>query len=661
MKIRTKMILSFTALIVVLSLAIGIVSILTAGSIVQDEAETNMRSMAHEGASLVASEIETQRQALKVLALLDKMQSMDLEEQMPIITKQMTSLSFAEIGIIQLDGALHYASGKVVNLPPGDPALDALKGNQDALNFGISPATGEIVLIYSTPIYRDGNIVGAILGRYDGDAISQLTDGIKYGENGYSYIVDASGTVIAHPDREKVYGEFNPIEESKEDQSLKSVAELFTNIIENNEGFQEYKFNGKDLISAYSTIEGTPWSLSVAAERDEVLSAVDKLRNNILLIAFVALVAAMLVTFFIGSAIIKPIIPVVEKAKTIATLDLREDLDEKALKSKDETGDLSRALQSLLESFREVITQVNDSSQQVAASSQQLTASAEQSAVTSEEVSKTVEEIAKGASEQAKNTEEGTEKAAALGESIEDNSRFLIEVNEASLKVAEIVEEGIKEMMNLLDKTRESSNSVSEIGQIIQLTNKSANDIGEASAVISSIADQTNLLALNAAIEAARAGEAGKGFAVVAEEIRTLAEQSSKSTMAIDKTVSELQTNANNAVKTMERVTAIVSEQAESVSASREKYSDIEDAMKLAMKSTDKLNDSGKIMMNMKEAILETLQNLTAIAEENSASTEEASASMEEQSASIQEIAGSSDGLAKLAQELQSIIAKFNI
>ena len=87
----------------------------------------------------------------------------------------------------------------------------------------------------------------------------------------------------------------------------------------------------------------------------------------------------------------------------------------------------------------------------------------------------------------------------------------------------------------------------------------------------------------------------------------------------------------------------------------------IESATKFSIEYTEQLNESGRVRMEMKEAIMDALQNLTAISEENSAATEEASASMEEQSPYIQEMASASDNLAKLSEELRRIIRQFQM
>ncbi|MPM54636.1 hypothetical protein SDC9_101415 [bioreactor metagenome] len=133
------------------------------------------------------------------------------------------------------------------------------------------------------------------------------------------------------------------------------------------------------------------------------------------------------------------------------------------------------------------------------------------------------------------------------------------------------------------------------------------------------------------------------------------------STKEIDEVVNELQTNTHNAVKTMERVTAISKEQTNSVISSRDKYQQIEEAMTETVEIVNQLNVAGKEMEGMKNEILTTMENLSAIAEENSAATQEATASIEEQAASAEEIAGASEGLSALAENLQKIITRFKI
>ncbi|WP_420806810.1 methyl-accepting chemotaxis protein [Abyssisolibacter fermentans] len=230
-----------------------------------------------------------------------------------------------------------------------------------------------------------------------------------------------------------------------------------------------------------------------------------------------------------------------------------------------------------------------------------------------------------------------------------------------ALKQVEILKnEGVKTLDVLVENTKKSSIASKGVYNVIVESNKSAEKIDNASQMIKNIADQTNLLALNAAIEAARAGEAGKGFAVVADEIRKLAEQSNSFTDEIFNIIGELGNKTSVAVKTMEEVSRVLSDQSNSVEQTNFKFDGISNSIDAIMDIIIKLNESSKEMENRKTDIITIIENLAAVSEENAASTEEASAAAQQQTASMAEVANSIDALVNLAEEMKKSIAKFN-
>lgn len=659
--LRIKLVIYSLILTLLASLSVGVATMMSASSSLTQEAEDAMSAIAKEGAKLVESRIETQKRTLEMIAQREDIQSMDWEVQQPILQRHLANSDFLEFGIAGMDGIVHYSDGSTAGLWDRNYIQKALAGESNVSDLIVSRVTGDVVLMYAAPIVRDGETVGVLIGRRDGNALSDITNDIGYGENGYSYMLNNQGVTVAHPDKEKVLAQYNPIDEAENDESLSSLANLFEKILEEKTGIQHYSYLGNKLYAGYHPVNGTNWIFTVAGHENEVLSAIPELQKIILLITVGVLALGTIIIFITGSNMSKPILQAVALSKEISNLDISKDVPEDLLKKKDEIGDMARALQGVIDSLRNIVHEIQDSSEQMAATSEELTATTQQSASAAEEVSKTIEEIAGGASNQAHSTEDGSEKAILLGELIDKNASYLGHLNTAAHGVMDAVDDGLAEVEVLSSKTQESNHAAKEIYDVILKTNESSNRIGQASEVIASIAEQTNLLALNAAIEAARAGEAGRGFAVVADEIRKLAEQSSDSTNAIDEMVKELQGNAQDAVKTMERVSGIVKEQTESVEQSKDKYLLIEKAMNNAIQEMEKLNASGVEMEKMKNEILDTLQSLSSIAQENAASTQEVSASMEEQAASIEEVANSSESLSQLAQNLHEIIEKFKV
>jgi len=659
--LKLKLIINFSIIIILSNIVIGIAALLVASSSLTKEAKSSLVTLARQGAFVTESRMKIQKRTLETLAALEEIQSMDFDIQKPILKTVLDSSGFADVGIMNTEGKVFYSSGLMLQLSENDPARTALQGEEDAFNFAYNEQSRKVDLMYATPIKKDGNVIGALVGRRDGNSLSDIISDMGYSKEASVFIINSVGTVIASHDSELVLSQYNPIELAKKDKTLTSLASTYSKILKEKIGITEFTLGEQKEFYGFSSIPGTEWIIVFTASQTEVLASIPILLYTCLIIIACTLLISIIITYFIGRTIASPIIKAVTLVKQIAGLDITNEVSEADRKRKDEIGELFKALQSITDNLRTIIKEVRDSSEQVAASSQELTAASEQSSSAIEKVTKTVTGIAGGALEQAVSTEEGSLKANQLGEVIKSNLDFVLELNVTSKEVSSAVDEGLAEIENLLKITKESDLANKEIYDVITKTNKSSIEIGEASNVINSIAEETNLLSLNAAIEAARAGDAGKGFAVVAEEIRKLADQSANSSKVIGMMVDELCNNSANAVNTMERVSTIVKAQTKGVASSKDKYMLIDNASKNMIEIAQQLNVSGEKMDRMKTDILNTMDSLTQIAQENSTSAQETSRALEEQSVSIEEIAQASDGLSGLAQNLHTVISNIKL
>ena len=213
----------------------------------------------------------------------------------------------------------------------------------------------------------------------------------------------------------------------------------------------------------------------------------------------------------------------------------------------------------------------------------------------------------------------------------------------------------------LQDINAYAKESIDAIYEQTNNTNDSVHKIREATSLITSIAEETNLLSLNASIEAARAGVQGRGFAVVASQIQKLAEQTNESARHIEEIISSLLADSERAVQTMDVVKENMEKQTENVIRTDEKFEEVLKGIAESLRAINRITVKTEEMDKARVSVVDTVQNLSAIAEENAASTQESSASITEISVSISNIAEKAGELKDIANQMEERMQVFKL
>ncbi|MFD1735276.1 methyl-accepting chemotaxis protein [Bacillus salitolerans] len=301
-------------------------------------------------------------------------------------------------------------------------------------------------------------------------------------------------------------------------------------------------------------------------------------------------------------------------------------------------------------------------------------------------VSKNVEQIAKEIEEENKGLTEISNQVAVSTDELSSGSQVISEDLQKSVTLVEQMDRDFKE--NLEQSTHTANYSEKAVKSIIEgrkamddqkqllienitsikTIEKKAKDftnyaekIEEMARTVSTIADQTNLLALNAAIEAARAGEAGKGFAVVADEVRKLAEESTKATKQIFEMVDHIKNGLFNIVASVEEGTDLASKQETSMDMTTNAFSTIEGNVQGISETIKQLVEGLQKSKLRGEQVLEAVENISSVVQQAAAGSEEISASTSEQLSAFEKLQTKVTSMRNLTDELNRVLSNFKL
>jgi len=533
----------------------------------------------------------------------------------------------------ELDYATSLIDGPYADTGIGRVFQDANKAHSaDAVVLDdlapYSPSYEESAFFIASPIFDDGQKIGILILQMPMGPISRIMtnrgtwEQVGLGQSGETYLI---GPDLTMRSQSRFLVE-NPSNYLQAIQAIGLPQQTIDRITDKNitvglqpvntvgaraalageSGFQIFPdYRGVPVFSAYAPLDvpGLHWAIMSEIDEAEAVAPQYVLKKKIIFttmgIVGIILLGSVSFGWFFAISTIKPI------ATLNATIDdivCGGRMTKRAkVASRDEIGRLAQSYNSLLDRLQNMNQQMEEASVGVTGLAQNVMRLVGPMGVT-------IRDQFSQATMASSATEEMAVTVQEVSRNAQEASLLAKKADEEATKGGEAVSQTTAGMSRLADLVAESAQKVKALGQ-------RSDQIGHITELIDEIADQTNLLALNAAIEAARAGEQGRGFAVVADEVRKLAERTSKATKEITGMIQAMQGETKTAVAVMERGTQEVGA-----------------AVNLA-------NQSGDTLSRIVESVGQVTDSMTQIA----TATQEQTIATTEISGNIVRLAGASE------------------
>lgn len=349
--IGIKLLGGFMALLILVCAGLGFIAYDRSSRAVLGQVEENIVLMAEDGSRYINSRLDYYLLAVEGVANRHVIRSMEWFQQRPALEAEVARLGYQQMAVATPDGNARLHDGTTANISDRDYFKQAMSGQAVISNVIIHRILNMPIMVVAAPIWGDSRqVAGVIFAVLDAGILSQYTDNIKYGQTGYSYIIDNTGALIAHGNRQFVLDQRNFIQEARTNSQYAPLAAMFQRMVRGETGFDAYPFMGADRFFGFAPIAGTGWSIAVGAMRDDVLAPVYQLRWAIGIASVVFFGLGIVIALLVSRTITVPVNRLMAYAEDVTHGDLQA---QSGIDQKDEIGRLAQSISSMVENLKD--------------------------------------------------------------------------------------------------------------------------------------------------------------------------------------------------------------------------------------------------------------------------------------------------------------------
>ena len=497
----------------------------------------------------------------------------------------LTYVGFADHHIVYSDGHAQKPGYDPAKRPWYQQAVAAGKATVSAPYVDFD--TGKLCLTFVSPVSSGGALKAVVGGDIFIDALVKTVLSIKLRGDGYAFLVDKSGNIIAHHNQQLTLKPISSIAPTLSAEQLNSLA--------SSNAMQLIQMEDSNKYVKVVAIPGTDWLLGVVMNDSVIREPLNKLLLTIVIIAAVSLLVLVPIASVILASMLKGLRHLNQAMNEIARgeADLTRRIE---VSGQDEIAETAHAFNLFVDHLRDMFRQVKQEADRVISG-------VDEAGSTVRRVAEDSREISDVFSGNAATLEQITVSIAHIAESTREADQLVSQTDSASTQSASDIKQISSEMARTVD-------AVKGLSGILETLDNRSQQITGITNVIKDIADQTNLLALNAAIEAARAGEMGRGFAVVADEVRKLAERTAQATLEITSMVNTIRSETSQAVSNMQQTVNSVDGGVEITQGAVKRIDDIRQAMQDVVSKMNEISLSTKEQHNATTAISQSTERI---------------------------------------------------